>query len=150
MLVASLVGIDLRSTMDIDTTVRALPLNETDARKIIQKIMDIPIETFYTAGDNQSHVSIEVYESRSTDLKMEIEGRSPITTINMTFTRSVAMGLTTAEIANRMSISVDSVKKYLSTFYDKLSISGRNEIKSLLPLYGSGETDKNTSFPSIK
>ena len=41
---ASLVGIDLRSTMDIDTTVRALPLNETDVRVIIQKIMDIPID----------------------------------------------------------------------------------------------------------
>lgn len=61
-----------------------------------------------------------------------------------------AMGLTTAEIANRMSISVDSIKKYLGSVYDKLSISGRDEIKSLLPLYGSGETDKNTSFPSIK
>ena len=40
---ASLVGINLRSTMDIDTTVRVLPLNETDTREIIQKIMDIPI-----------------------------------------------------------------------------------------------------------
>lgn len=44
MLVASLIGIDLRSTMDIDTTVRALPLNEKDAREIIQKIMDISID----------------------------------------------------------------------------------------------------------
>lgn len=44
MLVASLVGIDLRSTMDIDTTVTALPLNEEAAREIIQKIMDIPID----------------------------------------------------------------------------------------------------------
>ena len=44
MLVASLVGIDLRSTMDIDTTVRALPLNEEAAREIIQKIIDIPID----------------------------------------------------------------------------------------------------------
>ena len=44
MLVASLVGIDLRSTMDIDTTVSALPLNEEAAREIIQKIMDIPID----------------------------------------------------------------------------------------------------------
>ena len=41
---ASLVGINLRSTMDIDTTVRVLPLNETDTREIIQKIMDIPID----------------------------------------------------------------------------------------------------------
>lgn len=29
MLVASIVGVDMRTTMDIDTTVKALPLNET-------------------------------------------------------------------------------------------------------------------------
>lgn len=43
---ASLVGIDLRSTMDVDTTVRSLPLNITDAQKIIQEILEIPV------GDN--------------------------------------------------------------------------------------------------
>ena len=31
MLVASIVGVDMRATMDIDTTVKALPLNEKDA-----------------------------------------------------------------------------------------------------------------------
>ena len=30
MLVASIVGVDMRATMDIDTTVKALPLNEKD------------------------------------------------------------------------------------------------------------------------
>lgn len=49
-------------------------------------------ETFYTASDKQSRVDIEIYESRSTDPLMEIEDRSPITTINMMFTRSVPMG----------------------------------------------------------
>ena len=34
MLVASLVGIDARATMDIDTTMKALPLNEDDALRI--------------------------------------------------------------------------------------------------------------------
>ena len=44
MLVASLVGIDMRATMDIDTTVKALPLNETDAERIISEICAIPLE----------------------------------------------------------------------------------------------------------
>ncbi len=44
MLVASLIGINLRSTMDIDTTVRALPLNEEYIIGIIQNIIDIPID----------------------------------------------------------------------------------------------------------
>ena len=31
-------GVEMRATMDIDTTIKALPLNETDAEKIISEI----------------------------------------------------------------------------------------------------------------
>lgn len=41
MLVASIVGVDMRATMDIDTTVKALPLNEKDARAIIERIGEL-------------------------------------------------------------------------------------------------------------
>lgn len=44
MLVASLVGVDMRATMDIDTTVKALPLNEFDAERIISEICAVPLE----------------------------------------------------------------------------------------------------------
>lgn len=44
MLVASIVGADMRSTMDIDTTVKALPLNVEDTRKIIEKICSVQVE----------------------------------------------------------------------------------------------------------
>ena len=43
MLVASMAGLDLRATMDIDTTVRALPLNLSDTHKIIDNIASISI-----------------------------------------------------------------------------------------------------------
>ena len=44
MLVASIVGVDMRATMDIDTTVKALPLNEKDARAIIERIGELQLE----------------------------------------------------------------------------------------------------------
>lgn len=44
MLVASIVGVDMRATMDIDTTVKALPLNEADVQRIIEEICNIPLE----------------------------------------------------------------------------------------------------------
>lgn len=44
MLVASLVGIDTRATMDIDSTLKALPLNKEDAVRIVNEIIDIHIE----------------------------------------------------------------------------------------------------------
>lgn len=43
-LVASLVGLDTRATMDIDTTVQALPLNESAARQVVEDILSIQIE----------------------------------------------------------------------------------------------------------
>ena len=44
MLVASIIGVDMRATMDIDTTVKALPLNEEDVRKIISEICATEVE----------------------------------------------------------------------------------------------------------
>ena len=38
MLVASVVGVDMRATMDIDTTVRALPLKKQEVKRIIEEI----------------------------------------------------------------------------------------------------------------
>ena len=56
MLVASIVGVDMRATMDIDTTVKALPLNEVDVQRIIEEICNIPL------GDN---VSFQIKSTRT-------------------------------------------------------------------------------------
>lgn len=44
MLVSSMVGLDNRSTMDIDTTVRDLPFNTENAERIITEIIDTPVD----------------------------------------------------------------------------------------------------------
>ena len=44
LLVSSLVGVDMRSTMDVDTTVKSLPLNKESAQRILEEIMAIDIE----------------------------------------------------------------------------------------------------------
>jgi predicted nucleotidyltransferase component of viral defense system len=44
MLVASLVGLDLRSTMDIDSTVKSLTLNEVEATKVIKETAEVPLD----------------------------------------------------------------------------------------------------------
>ncbi len=46
-------------------------------------------ETFYTAANNQAAIDIKIYESRSTDEHMEIEGRTPLTEIEMKFRNMV-------------------------------------------------------------
>lgn len=44
MLVAALIGIDTRATMDIDTTIKALPLNEEDAVRIVSDIIEVTLD----------------------------------------------------------------------------------------------------------
>lgn len=44
MLTASLLGIHVRATMDIDTTVKALPLTKEDMEKIIKEICELPLD----------------------------------------------------------------------------------------------------------
>lgn len=46
MLVSSLIGVNLRSTMDIDTTVKALPMTKEEIAKIVTEICKVE------AGDN--------------------------------------------------------------------------------------------------
>lgn len=44
MLVSSLLGINFRATMDIDTTVRAIPLSISDIREIVGEICEIQLD----------------------------------------------------------------------------------------------------------
>lgn len=44
MLVSAMVGIDNRSTLDIDTTIKNMPLTLETAREIIEEIINIPID----------------------------------------------------------------------------------------------------------
>jgi len=44
MLVSSIVGIENRSTMDIDTTLCKMPLDTETARKVVKEITSVPVE----------------------------------------------------------------------------------------------------------
>ncbi len=43
-LITSMIGLNLRSTMDMDTTIKNLPVNEVEISKVINEIIDIPID----------------------------------------------------------------------------------------------------------
>jgi predicted nucleotidyltransferase component of viral defense system len=42
-LIAAIVGINMRSTMDIDTTIKGLSVNETEIKRIVTEILDAPV-----------------------------------------------------------------------------------------------------------
>lgn len=69
MLVSSLLGIDTRSTMDIDTTVKALPLTQDDIKIIVEDICKIQLEdnvifkvtSFETIMDDFDYPGVRVH-----------------------------------------------------------------------------------------
>jgi len=44
VLVAAVVGLDNRSTLDVDATIKSLPLSEESARKIVEDVTSVPID----------------------------------------------------------------------------------------------------------
>jgi len=44
LLISSLIGIDMRSTMDMDTTIKGIPVNEKTISKILKEILEIEID----------------------------------------------------------------------------------------------------------
>ena len=44
LLISSLIGVEMRSTMDMDTTIRGLPMNEENISKILHEILEINID----------------------------------------------------------------------------------------------------------
>lgn len=56
MLVAAMVGLETRATMDIDTTIKALPLNPDRVRAIIEEILAVEIHdgVHFTVGKESS------------------------------------------------------------------------------------------------
>ena len=50
MLVAAVVGLDTRATMDIDTTIRAMSFSQEEATKIVEEILTVEIEDGVSFG----------------------------------------------------------------------------------------------------
>lgn len=44
MIVAAMVGLDNRATMDIDTTIRNFPLDTDSAKRIVEKVIAVPVQ----------------------------------------------------------------------------------------------------------
>ena len=64
MLITALVGVSLRSTMDIDTSLENLNLSEADARRIITEIKDIDIEQVAKCNKALVEMCDRFYNSR--------------------------------------------------------------------------------------
>ncbi len=73
MLVSSLIGVDLRTTMDIDTTVKALPLSKDKLEEIITEICNVPLEDSITFRIVDMETIMDEFDYPG--IRIHIEGR---------------------------------------------------------------------------
>lgn len=71
LLVSALIGQNLRSTTDIDTTVRNIPLNSTETEKIIKEIISIKLEDNVTFEIKSRDDIMEEFEYPGQRFKIE-------------------------------------------------------------------------------
>ena len=71
MLVASIVGLDMRATMDIDTTVKSLPLNKDKSMEIIKEIADYPLDDNVIFEINSAEEIMEEHEYSGIRIKLD-------------------------------------------------------------------------------
>ena len=62
MLVSSLLDVDIRVAIDIDTTVRELPLTEQDISRIVSEIYAIEIEDRVSFQTTNVQIIMEVFD----------------------------------------------------------------------------------------
>lgn len=93
-------GMDMRISITnvLSRTYGVAALDNSDVLRIFNMLMindKLPAtktDTFYTSADNQSGLNLKIFETRSTESVIDIEGREPITVIEMTFNKSVPKG----------------------------------------------------------
>ena len=91
-LIASMVGLDTRATMDMDATIKGIPVNDDTVRKMIEEIITVPISdeiTFHLKGvgeirEGDEYTGYRValsadYEKMSVHLKLDITTGDKIT-----------------------------------------------------------------------
>ena len=99
MLVSAMVGLDTRSTMDIDTTIKNMPLSVENAREMIEEIIAVPIDDGMTFSiksvgeimDEAEYAGVRVnleatLETMRTPLKVDISTGDIITPREVLYT----------------------------------------------------------------
>ena len=149
MLLASLVGIDTRATMDIDSMLKALPLNEEDAVRIVNEIIRIHVEdgiSFEIVKAAEIMADFEypgvrlVLEDRS----IELMTYTPETLLAEKIQTILARGITTTRmrdyydvyeivVGNKVSIDKEVLAEaFTATCMKRKTIFGSEQIEKIL------------------
>ena len=112
-------GINIRLYLDLGLLIEpscTLLKGFSKKNSIVRKVAECYWQNFSTIKNNQKN-NLEVV--------MPLKGETPITKRELEILVLISEGFTNNEIANRLFISVETVKKHLSSIYKKLHVKNR-------------------------
>lgn len=138
MLIAALIGIDFRSTMDIDTTVKGLPLNTMQIEPIVASITSIT-----EIMDEAEYPGVRVSLKASMDgikipLKIDISTDDAITPREVAFTYQLMLEQRTINLLayNLESIFAEKLETAISRHITNTRMRDFYDMHMLLQLHG--------------
>ena len=128
MLVSAMVGIDNRATMDIDTTIRNLPLDPVNAEKIVNTIINVPVE------DNIcftiKNVTNIMDESEYSGVRLSLDAHLDTMRIPLKIDISTGDVITPAEMTYRYKLMFE--ERYISLWTYTLETVLAEKIETIL------------------
>ena len=97
MLVSSMIGLESRTTLDIDTTIKGFPLTVSDAVNVVSEIVQIPLEDHVTFQIRKAENIMDEMEYGGVRLHLESEFDGVITALKIDI--STGDAITPGEIA---------------------------------------------------
>ena len=95
---------------------------------LMAQLLDLFLRTEHTKvnTDMIDYVKI-IKDSLTDDINKHITNYVPLTSAEITILSLIREGKTNEEIANRLSVQVDTIKKHLSSIYRKLGVKNRTQ-----------------------
>ncbi len=161
MLVASLIGLQMRATMDIDTTVRALNLSAEDAERIVGEIIGIDVDdgvsfefkSIDTIMEEHEYTGVRILLNAAFDnirqpIKMDISTGDVITpsAINYNYTlmfEDRSIGIYTYNVETLLAEKLETIlarglaNTRLRDFYDIYTLKNTEQDINNLTLYNA-------------
>lgn len=128
MLISAMVGLQNRATMDIDTTIRNLPLDEEHARQIVEEIAAVPIDD--NIRFEIKDVSNIMDEAEYGGVRLSLDAFLDTTKIPLKIDISTGDVITPAEITYRYKLMFE--QQYISLWAYTLETVLAEKIETVL------------------
>ena len=128
MLIAAMVGLDTRSTMDMDATMKGVPVNEESVKNMVEAILAVPVDDGVQFRVKRIQDIMEEADYPGVRVSMETEFDGVITPLKIDF--STGDVITPREVRYRFKLMLES--RYIDVWAYNLETVLAEKLESMI------------------